>query len=95
MTRLVILAVALALAVLAKAAAAGGDPGLWRLVSTVCAQTGPGRAECRVEVSRPYRDGPDCWRLSKALREYLEAMAAESGAPVVHITTGCERGLDG
>ena len=95
MTRLLILAIALALGLLAKAAVAGGEPGLWRLFSTVCAQTGPGRAECRLEVSRPYRDGPECWRVSKALRAYLESLAEETGAPVVHIDTACARGTDG
>lgn len=67
---------------------------MWMLITVICLQTGPRDAECRREVRGPYLERLDCGVLMVPLRDTIQAVAADVGAPVLFERVWCEKGSD-
>lgn len=65
---------------------------MWLLVATLCIMTAPGRAECRVDVTRIERDEISCVEMTWPTEDLLSDLAAGVGMDVLYLATACERG---
>lgn len=62
----------------------------WILIATICVATSPGRAECKIEISRIEHDRKACAEMIVPTETLMVETAEAAGVDVLYIDAACE-----